>query len=723
MTTNANRFSHVTYVVLLLSCPALVIAAPFAGGTGRPDDSFVIATAQQLISISSICGPGTIKVHFILLNDLDLDPNLPGGRTFEDAVIAPGRTDFRGSFDGRGHTIRNLTFRARSAGGRSGSAERTGLFGWIENGGVVRNLRLEAADVQTVDSEVGILAGENAGRVVNCQVAGRVSGNPASPGTVELGGLVGRNSGDIVNCRADTDLVSGRSIAGGLVGSNFLQGRIVGCRAACKQVSASDHTAGGLVGTNDGYVIGSSALGGILAGDSSSSHGGLAGANSGTIINSCAETDMAARPVSWLLGGLVGNNWGTIINCYAKGSISTQDQCRVIGGLVGWNGDIPVGSSGRIVNSYAVQKLSLGTNNRSTGGLVGEDTGTDVRMSFWDVEVSGIGTSAAGKGLTTAQMQQAATFLEAGWDFVEERVNGITDPWRMPEGRGYPVLTLGFDGNSPHRLAGEGTVTAPYRIGTPDDLGILWCHDPGACYQLVANIDLAGIRWLGAPIPAFSGTFNGGGFVISHLTLHESRMAGLFGFLGPNALVTDLGIADANIVGGDDAQNLGVLAGRSYDGMYGSNIARCYATGRLSAGRRSFALGGLVGRNYSTVTDCYAWVDLSCGEDSGCLGGLLGYNRGAVIHSYAAGAVVTPDPNSTCGGLTGISVGGLYASCYFLAPANGGGPDNGSGFPLTDARMKQQTSFLNWDFKNTWMICAGKDYPHLQWEKIACDQP
>ena len=183
----------------------------------------------------------------------------------------------------------------------------------------------------------------------------------------------------------------------------------------------------------------------------------------------------------------------------------------------------------------------------------------------------------------------------------------------------------------------------------------------------------------------------------------------------------DLGIADANIVAGDEAQDLGVLAGRSY---YETNVTRCYATGRLSAGRRSFALGGLIGRNYSIVTDCYAKVDLSCGPKSGQLGGLLGYNHGAVIHSYTAGAVVTPDPNMTCGGLMGTTLGTLTANnCYFLASSDGGGPNNGLGVPLTDARMKQQTSFAFWDFKNTWTICAGKDYPRLRWEIIDCDRP
>ena len=57
-----------------------------------------------------------------------------------------------------------------------------------------------------------------------------------------------------------------------------------------------------------------------------------------------------------------------------------------------------------------------------------------------------------------------------------------------------------------------------------------------------------------------------------------------------------------------------------------------------------------------------------------------------------------------------------------LSNTDGGGPNNGLGIPLTNARMKQQASFVGWDFKNTWTICAGKDYPRLRWEKVDCDQ-
>ena len=45
-----------------------------------------------------------------------------------------------------------------------------------------------------------------------------------------------------------------------------------------------------------------------------------------------------------------------------------------------------------------------------------------------------------GTGRTTVEMQRAATFLAAGWDFVGEMKNGAQDIWQIDEGKDYPRL-------------------------------------------------------------------------------------------------------------------------------------------------------------------------------------------------------------------------------------------------------------------------------------------
>jgi len=43
-------------------------------------------------------------------------------------------------------------------------------------------------------------------------------------------------------------------------------------------------------------------------------------------------------------------------------------------------------------------------------------------------------------GKTTAEMQTESNFTNAGWDFVDETVNGTDDIWWIDEGRDYPRL-------------------------------------------------------------------------------------------------------------------------------------------------------------------------------------------------------------------------------------------------------------------------------------------
>jgi hypothetical protein len=57
---------------------------------------------------------------------------------------------------------------------------------------------------------------------------------------------------------------------------------------------------------------------------------------------------------------------------------------------------------------------------------------TDVINCFWGIQTSGQATSAGGTGKTTAEMQTASTFLDAGWDLV--------NIWGIGENQTYPYL-------------------------------------------------------------------------------------------------------------------------------------------------------------------------------------------------------------------------------------------------------------------------------------------
>ena len=154
--------------------------------------------------------------------------------------------------------------------------------------------------------------------------------------------------------------------------------------------------------------------------------GGLVGQSSfNVIVAQCYSTGAVDGD-----GGLVGWNYGTITQCYSTVAVRGHFS---VGGLVGYNS----WCYSTINQCYSSGAIS-GT--WTTGGLVGKNYEGTVTTSFWDIETSGQTKSAGGIGKTTAEMQTASNFIEAGWDFVKEAENGTEDIWWIDEGNDYPRL-------------------------------------------------------------------------------------------------------------------------------------------------------------------------------------------------------------------------------------------------------------------------------------------
>ena len=123
-------------------------------------------------------------------------------------------------------------------------------------------------------------------------------------------------------------------------------------------------------------------------------------------------------------------------------------------------------------------------------------------------------------------------------------------------------------------------------------------------------------------------------------------------------------------------------------------------------------MGGLIGEGgFGLTEDCYALVDVN--PNTG-VGGLIGlYLRGTISNCYSSSSV---SGTTDVGELLGIESENnvIVMSCYFLDPNDGGGPDNGYGELLTDAKIKQQASFVAWDFVHVWNISENQTYPYLR---------
>jgi hypothetical protein len=601
----------------------------YSGGTGETNNPYRIATVEDLMLLGE--SPEDYDKHFILTADIDLDPDLPGRKIFDRAIIAADMNDatwsfegtpFTGVFDGNGHMISRLTI----TGGWY-----LGLFGKIYSGAKISNLVLEAMDVSGTGDYVGGLAGRNEGSINTSYSTGRVSGER------NVGGLVGNNSFGSIATSYSTCAVNGTSAVGGLVGGH----------------GGGDATVGGILINcySTGMVDGE---GGV---------GGLVGRNGGIIAMS--HSTGTVNGTGACTGGLVGDDYGIITTSYSSGVVAGN---RFVGGLVGM-------SYGQIAASYSTGTVS---GNEDVGGLAGNNFYGPITTSFWDIETSGQTTSAGGTGKTTAEMQTESTFTDAGWDFAGEILNGICDYWQISPGD-YPRLRY------PVMPEGLGTAEEPYLIRDARDLGTVWL-EPLAHYRLKASVDLSGMTWSMAVVTWFGGTFDGSGYVISNLSIQGGRYLGLFGHLGSQAKISNLGLETVDVNGITD---VGGLVGNNQ----GGSISTCYSNGTVNGtGSR---VGVLVGENYGSITNSHSTGMVT---GFGAVGGLVGGNyEGSIATSYSTS--ITSGTWRSVGGLVGDNSGSITTS-YSTGTVTGTGEDVGGlvGSNLSSVTMCHSTGTVSGDW-------------------------
>jgi len=252
----------------------------------------------------------------------------------------------------------------------------------------------------------------------------------------------------------------------------------------------------------------------------------------------------------------------------------------------------------------------------------------------------------------------------------------------------------------------------------------------------MVDVDLIGVNYIGT-LAAYSAG------AVRDCT-STGRVTGLGqdvgGLVGYNAGTTAGSFSAAevtgnNLVGGlvgtnargilTDCHSAGIVVGYSYTGgLVGGNtggIAGCFADSEV-VGMND--LGGLVGENSGSIFSCYSTGAVAGGNGAG---GLVGSNQGTISRSYSLAHVTSQGTYTDLrlGGLAGRVVNSvsIVKSCYFLAPADGGGPDNKIGTPLTAAQMAQQASFSGWDFWGTdadgmtdhWFMPTDS-FPVLVWQ-------
>ena len=217
-------------------------------------------------------------------------------------------------------------------------------------------------------------------------------------------------------------------------------------------------------------------------------------------------------------------------------------------------------------------------------------------------------------------------------------------------------------------------------------------------YELTADLDFNGTKWgsdcssncleaagteggteasvgwlpIGDNTDRFLGTFDGNGHTISNIFIDRDIDAvGLFGAIGDDGEVRNLGIEGGSVKG----QNTGPLAG-----IVRGTARVCYATANAEGESTSnFRVGGLIGTlDGGTLASCYATGNATAmttnNVDADC-GGLVGFstsntNISAISNCYATGSATSSGRTPTAGGLIGNASHGSVTACYARGDAN-----------------------------------------------------
>ena len=657
----------------------------------KTEKSYAFQNSDELVGLALLVNGSTgTRVDFegwtlTLANDINL---------YGIAWTPIGQSNaFSGTFDGKGHTIEDM-----SANVTSGYA---GLFGNVR--GTVKNVQVTGSvtasgNVRAAGGIVGYSAG---GTVQNCLSKVNIS---APQVNCPVGGVVGESSNkpndntasSTVNlCWNEGTVTGGSDSTGGIVGKNS-KGTVTNC-ANFGEVKGSS-TASGIVGR--GAVANSYNLG-----DVTGTEGRAYGISSRAATNSYYLCK---------LNGAVEQKYIKDSSSEAQNITATTEDNKTVYKVDG------------------TELVELLNKNRSTytEWINKQDAPNNpVHITRWDGSfepgVEGVITLVydpnGGEGAAVTEQQRVegdtgSFTIKSDTELGFKHENGTflgwsTNPHAKTEDNSYDAgKTVSVEKNKSLTLyavwspiwAGSGTEAAPYEIPDVGKLTALQTQVnengfsyTGKWFRLTNNIDLNNELWTPIGVDSlhfFGGSLDGGGKTISGLKVETDRKwAGLFGSVrgtyGVPMTMRDLTLKNGSvkftssgtscsgglvaIVEGETAlelrnvvaENLTVSGGDDSGGLLGRGrvaMTNCHNRGGSVTGEYA---GGLAGKGHTTLlnhvfTGCTNSAKVVGERTAGGMTGNETYNDGSYTSCANSGSI-----SAAQGYASGIAAGGSYERC------------------------------------------------------------
>ena len=237
-------------------------------------------------------------------------------------------------------------------------------------------------------------------------------------------------------------------------------------------------------------------------------------------------------------------------------------------------------------------------------------------------------------------------------------------------------LDLGFVkiyAQEPVTMQGSGSKEDPYQITNYAQLkefaGIVNDGQTYACAKLMNDIVCTDKLWV--PIgfynddsdkALYSGQFDGNNMKIIGLNytgfndVDDREYQGLFGYIGSNGTVKNIGIEGGEIKG---KYYIGGVTGYN-----GGTITNCYNTGSISGSENYYRVGGVAAINNGTITNCYNTGSISGSGGYAVGGGVAGINSGTITNCYNTGSISGSGDYADVGGVAGYN-SKTITNCYY----------------------------------------------------------
>ncbi len=613
-------------------------------GDGLEANPYIIESLANLFWMATEVNRGNNfnGSYFRQNNDIDASPvSLWNNGAGWEPIGINSDNSFNGTYNGNENIISNLYINRPSE-------DYTGLFGYIQDA-EIDYLGLENCDI-TGNNYSGSITGYNSGGTIEyCFSTGNIGGNEY------LGGLAGYCSG-LINNSYSTCEADGTDYVAGFAGQNT--GTIKNCYS---MGSISGNNAGGFVSVNSGTVNNS-------FWDTETS--GQANSAGGTGKNTQEMTTLVTFIESgWLFKGVEeddyiwnkdndrNNDYPYLDWQYPDDPASPEIETAIWAPYLITENISDVSSDAVTFNSdISVKGNPAASQHGFCWNTTGAPTVDDDKTELGEVSETGLFTAEI-----TGLIPVTKYYVRAFATNTKETVYGNE---------------IIFVTNPP----GSGTESDPYQIYSL--LALEWMSDKvqngnsftNTYFRQTNDIDASDSEnsvW--TPIgqidniwedddenTGFNGFYDGRGYSVNNLHINldgnwEASAYGLFGMVGPDAVIENTEVSDIDIQNG--ARMTGGIAGYNK-----GTILNCISSGSIQGWEHY--IGGIAGINYGIIDKCHSSCEIDGQMD---FGGIAGAASGTISNSYFTGSVVASSSwHMRGGGLVGwiMNDESVVENCY-----------------------------------------------------------